>query len=65
MRSSLFSNDMIFDIFALNGSMGKTFFTGHWSLASGHWLFLKVAQIGLASCQLPEASSGGGMIKSL
>jgi hypothetical protein len=48
---------MIFDIFALNGSMGKTFFTGHWSLASGHWLFLKVAQIGLASRQLPVARS--------
>jgi hypothetical protein len=33
MGLSLFSKDIIFDIFALNGSMGKTFFTGPWLLA--------------------------------
>jgi hypothetical protein len=27
-----------------------------WLLAAGHWIFLNVAQIGLASRQLPEAS---------
>jgi lipid-A-disaccharide synthase-like uncharacterized protein len=59
MGFSLFNNDLVFDIFALNGSMGKTFFSGRWLLAAGNWLFLKVAKIGLASRQLPEASSGG------
>jgi len=63
MGSSLFSNDMVFDIFALNGSRGKTFFIGRWLLAAGHWLFLKVVQIGLASRQKQVA--GGVMIKSL
>ena len=42
MGSSLFSNDMVADILARNGSMGKTFFcwspaTGGWLLATGPW----------------------------
>jgi hypothetical protein len=36
MGSSLFSNDMVFDIFALNATMGKTFFVaGCWLPATG------------------------------
>jgi hypothetical protein len=37
MGSSLFSNDMVADILARNGSMGKTFFlaAGFWSPAPG------------------------------
>jgi hypothetical protein len=38
MAASLFNKDKIFAIFALNGSMGKTFFTGPWLLAAGRWL---------------------------
>jgi hypothetical protein len=39
MAASLFNKDKIFAIFALNGSMGKTFFVaGHRSLAFGCWM---------------------------
>jgi len=45
MGSSFFSLDIFFDIFALNGSMGKTFFclslVACWLLASGSWRLAK------------------------